>query len=100
WNVIPTAMTGKLESVVFTSATTGFTSGSFQYIYKTTNGGTTWAAAGSYDAKDLYFFDANNGYSAGVAETGTMKNTTNAGSSWTTLTPPNSSSMWGTFATS
>jgi photosystem II stability/assembly factor-like uncharacterized protein len=100
WTSVSTAITGKLETVVFTSPTDGFTAGAFQYIYKTTNGGTSWSSAGNYDAKDLYFFDANNGYAAGVAGTGTMKNTTNAGGTWTNLTPPNSSSIWGTFATS
>ncbi|HEU4716816.1 MAG TPA: YCF48-related protein [Bacteroidia bacterium] len=100
WTPVSTAMSGKLETVVFTSPSDGFAAGSFQYMYKTVDGGSTWLSAGSYDAKDIYFFDANHGYAAGVAGTGTMKSTTNGGSSWTTLTPPNSSSIWGTFATS
>lgn len=99
WSAVTTPITGKLETVVFTSATNGFTAGSFQYMHKTTDGGATWTSAGSYDAKDLYFFDANNGY--GASHVGSsMKKTTNGGATWSPITPPNSSSQWGTFATS
>jgi photosystem II stability/assembly factor-like uncharacterized protein len=99
WTTISTPITGKLQTVVFTSPTNGFTAGAFQYMHKTTDGGSTWTSGGNYDAIDLYFFDANNGYGSSVVGS-SMKKTTNGGTTWTPITPPNSSSMWGTFATS
>lgn len=100
WNIVSTSITGKLESVYFTSSTVGFTSGAFNQLHKTTDGGATWSSLGSTACKDIFFYDANTGYAAGVAGMGTMKKTTNGGTSWTAITPPNSSSVWGVYATS
>lgn len=97
----PTA--AKLEALYFFDANVGFTSSSVvTQMYKTTNGGQTWAATGNYPARDIHFVDANNGYaSAGAGSpNGTMKKTTNGGTTWSQITPPTSSAYSGVFATS
>ncbi len=92
----------KLEGLYFTDANTGYTSGTFLPMYKTTNGGQSWTSLGSYAARDIWFVDANNGYAtaAAGATNGTMKKTTNAGTTWTAITPPNSSAYLGVCPTS
>jgi photosystem II stability/assembly factor-like uncharacterized protein len=94
--------TSKLEALYFLDSNTGFTSSSsVSQMYKTTNGGQTWSVIGNYPARDIWFADINTGYATAAAGSpnGTMKKTTNAGISWSQITPPNSSAYLGVFAT-
>lgn len=93
----------KLEALYFINSNIGFTSSSnVSHMYKTTDGGQTWASVGNYPARDISFVDANNGYASSAAGSpnGTMKKTTNGGTTWSAITPPNSSAYLGVFATS
>lgn len=94
WTAIPSNTVGKLESVYFWNATTGMMSNSYELI-KTTDAGLTWTpVTGYYGVRDIDFANANTGYSAGVAGS-SLRKTTNGGVIWSSLTPPNSNSLWG-----
>lgn len=98
WTAVSTSISSNLESIVFTDALHGFTSGGFSALYKTTDGGATWTSvSGVFGGKAMSFSDNLNGYMAGVAGM-SMQRTTNGGSSWTKLTPPTSNSLWGVVA--
>ena len=73
---------------IVTAPTTG-TAGNG--IYKTTNGGTSWTQQTAYStasfANQIYFWDANNGWSAGDPVGGAfqMYKTSNGGTTWTAV---------------
>lgn len=99
WIAQTSPTTNELNTVYFTSATTGFTSGSFANIYKTTDGGSSWSSVGNNFTRDFSFYNSTYGYGSGVVGYN-MKRTVDGGNTWTVITPPSTSSMWGVCATS
>ena len=72
-----------MQSVVFTSANTGYIAGENGIILKTINGGTNWTVQTSATTNTLYsvyFTDANTGIAVGT--NGVILKTINAGVSW------------------
>lgn len=100
WVIQGPPTTAKLTALYFFNSTTGYASGAFSPMYKTTDGGLSWNSVGSYPAADIDFFDATVGYAAATGGSASLKKTIDGGNTWSNLTAPNSSSMWGTFATS
>jgi photosystem II stability/assembly factor-like uncharacterized protein len=83
-----------LSSVYFIDENTGWMAGSYERIYKTTDGGNIWnmlheSSTVSTSLACLHFLDANTGF-AGGGETkiGKVLKTTDGGSTWTELTSP------------
>ena len=80
--------TSSLESVWFTSSSTGFAVGSGGKIFTTTNAGSTWTVVTSPTTtgmKKIHFPTSTVGYAAGGS---VMIKSTNSGSSWTSSTVP------------
>jgi photosystem II stability/assembly factor-like uncharacterized protein len=69
-----------LTSVYFVSKDTGFVASESGYLFKTTNGGTTWNQAGIGAVRGLYFLDSQNGFASGG---NCITKTQNGGTSWT-----------------
>jgi photosystem II stability/assembly factor-like uncharacterized protein len=84
-----------LRSTFFINNTTGWVCGNHpennykSYLYKTTDGGNTWnllySAYDDHPFEDIYFVDANLGYSSGG---GGMAKTTDGGLSWSPIGTP------------
>jgi len=75
--------TSSINDMMFPSATDGFACGAMGAIFKTTNGGETWAQLESTTTYDLYaidFVDSNNGLAVG--EMGTILKTSDGGTTW------------------
>ncbi|HEY5535828.1 MAG TPA: YCF48-related protein [Ignavibacteria bacterium] len=93
----------EVYGLFFLNANTGFVSGRYLYIYKTTNGGANWkgyeppyySLTQIYNA--LYFIDENTGYAAG--RYGYFCKTTNGGLNWI-LTADLPSNLFGVYFTS
>ncbi len=75
-----------MRAVFFTTSLTGYATGitSFNYMFKTTNGGALWTGLVPtiIPGNSLFFTDANTGFNAG--ESSAIQKTTNAGLTWTT----------------
>jgi len=83
WTPLTGPKTIPLQSVYFTSATTGYAVGDSGLIIKTTNGGTSWDTLSSKTKQllmSVFFTDANNGFVGGYG--GEFLRTTNSGVSW------------------
>lgn len=84
--------TNGIETVCFTSPTTGFIAGWNDYFAKTTDGGTNWTpmtvGSDNYYFVDIEFWDANNGIACAITNTSGYQIyvTTNGGDTWTTST--------------
>lgn len=76
-----------IKSIYFTDASTGYAAAGKDYVYKTTDGGTTWNKVTlTFNAYAVYFTDANTGFLAGKGiglQTGFVYKTTDAGATWT-----------------
>ncbi|MCX6267575.1 MAG: YCF48-related protein [Bacteroidetes bacterium] len=80
WFDLQAATDGKLNSVYFTDANTGYCVGDHGTIIKTTDGGAHWATSSSgtaYNLLSVCFTDATKGYAVG--DYGTILKTTNGG---------------------
>jgi photosystem II stability/assembly factor-like uncharacterized protein len=85
WTQLSTTYTGNFKDVYFVSATVGYAVGGNNtsgVIYKTTNGGTSWAATviSSSSLESVWFVSTTDGYVAG--SNGKIYKTTNGGSTW------------------
>jgi photosystem II stability/assembly factor-like uncharacterized protein len=92
-------VSGDLRDVFFINSSTGFIAGTYG-VYKTTNGGTTWAlshTSNSSQINDVFFKDANNGWSVGL--NGKIRNTVDGGTSWTQVNPSLNSDFYAVYAT-
>jgi photosystem II stability/assembly factor-like uncharacterized protein len=92
-------VSGDLRDVFFINSSTGFIAGTYG-VYKTTNGGTTWAlshTSNSSQINDVFFKDANNGWSVGL--NGKIRNTVDGGTSWTQVNPSLNSDFYAVHAT-
>lgn len=98
WVSVPTTVSTKLESVYFWNNTDGIMSCQNGTI-KTTDGGNTWInpGGGFFGFRDIDFANSTTGYAAGITGL-SVKKTVNAGTTWSSLTPVNSTSMWGVSA--
>jgi len=80
-----------LNTVFFTSATTGYSAG-YSTIYKSINGGNSWSSIYNnvnFFLNDIYFTDLNTGYAVGYANgsSGIILKTTNSGLNWNIIDP-------------
>lgn len=87
-NEVQLTTTKTLKSVHFVNDQLGFTCGEDGQLFRTTNGGSFWAAfnAGislTNDLNSVHFKDENNGVAVG--EAGSVYITTNSGVTWTSL---------------
>ena len=87
-----------LFCVTFTSENTGYTSGAYELILKTTNAGTNWFQVHSGANRDFLSMSFPNeltGYAGGGNPSGSpvILKTTNAGLNWSNVTPVISSSL-------
>lgn len=77
------AINAELKSVYFTDENNGYAAGSY-YIYKTTDGGTSWTQSyknTKLSIKSLSFTSSSNGIAVG--ENGAVLKTTDGGTTWT-----------------
>lgn len=75
-----------INGISFVDATTGYACSSSGTIFKTTDGGDTWAKISSPTSYELYsidFVDSSNGFACG--EFGIIVVTTDGGSNWTLI---------------
>ena len=93
--IYPQITIAYFDALYFTSATEGYVvagKSKADYIFKTTNGGASWAIKDSLVSTtaqrwyDISFYDANKGVVIGDKKT-IEKYTTNAGNNWTLSTP-------------
>ncbi len=96
WNTITSSATDKLHAIHFFDANNGICSG-YSPQQGTVNGGTSWTNMSIGGANDYSFASSTVGYAAGSAGN-SMRKTTNAGVSWTSITPPTSNSLWAVYA--
>lgn len=87
-NEVQLTTTKTLKSIHFVNDLLGFTCGEDGQLFRTTNGGSFWAAfnAGislTSDLNSVHFKDENNGVAVG--EAGSVYITTNSGVTWTSL---------------
>ncbi len=87
-----------LYCITFTSASTGYVSGSSEMILKTTNSGDNWTQVhigGSKDILSLFFTSESTGYAAGGSPSAipVILKTTDSGLSWIDITPSINSSV-------
>jgi photosystem II stability/assembly factor-like uncharacterized protein len=94
WTSIQLPREGEFDSlfsvmdIKFINSNIGYVLGFFQLeckIWKTTNGGSTWATqttGGANYLNTLYFIDENTGFSAGGSLNGEAVKTTNGGATW------------------
>lgn len=99
WVPITSPSPAKLDAIHFIDSQTGFCAGGFGNTLETTDGGDSWIIGASQGFRDFSFFDSTFGYGASIV-TQSMAQTTNGGSSWTSITPPSSNSLWAVSATS
>jgi len=81
------AIDQELYKIQFLNANTGFTIGTYGYIFKTTNGGENWNRYSWTNTTwlySLYFSNANTGWIVG--KSGLILKTTNTGVNWFTQT--------------
>lgn len=93
WSLLNVDANSSLKTIYFASASTGYVGGTYGKIYKTINGGGSWAQQttgleslpGNYQLLGMYFTDVNNGIVVGGnAQTGEgiILRTVDAGVSW------------------
>lgn len=99
WLPITSGSAAKLDAIHFIDSQTGFCAGGFGNTLETTDGGDSWIIGSSQGFRDFGFFDNTFGYGASIVGQ-SMAKTTNGGSSWTSITPPTSNSLWAVSATS
>jgi len=98
WFPLTSGTSLNLYWVTFTSAATGYISGSSEMILKTTNSGTSWTQVhigGSKDILAMVFTSESTGYASGGSPSGVpvILKTTNSGLSWFDITPAVNSSV-------
>jgi photosystem II stability/assembly factor-like uncharacterized protein len=97
WNYIMDSISiGDFNTVFFTSPSTGYASGSYGIMFKTTNGGDSWTSqtlSATYGINDIYFVNSNVGFATG--DGGKIFKTTNAGVSWSSLTTGTTGNLRG-----
>jgi len=76
-----------LTKIQFIDANTGYITGVYGYVYKTTNGGINWFSTNANNITanffwSGYFINVNTGWAIGA--NGTIIKTTNGGTNWTT----------------
>lgn len=99
WTLVPSGTTAQLDAMHFFDSNHGICSGAFTYALTTSDGGATWTMTGWQGLRDYSFVSLTEGYGASVVGN-SMKVTTNGGTSWSTITPPTSNSLWGVSAVS
>lgn len=93
WTKITASGGGGYESMVFLNTDDGFAAGATG-IMRTSNGGASWSPSLTLTGtRDIDFIDDQTGFAIGII--GLMRKTVNGGISWNSVTPPNSSSLWG-----
>ncbi len=94
---LPSLSIGTVNDITFINSTIGFAVCNGGNIYKTTNGGSSWALqSNSGTTQNLYsidFYDANYGYIVGA--NGTILKTSNGGASWIMQNSPTSTNLNG-----
>ncbi len=78
-----------INSVDFTSSSTGYAAAESGNIFKTTNSGTSWtplSTGTTSNINSIHFSDANNGYAVG--DGGLILHTTNGGFTWVAQNSP------------
>jgi photosystem II stability/assembly factor-like uncharacterized protein len=86
----------RIFSLFFINQQTGWLSGESGKIFKTENGGTSWAEKDSKTASSLYcifFIDAQKGWATGGE--GVILASADGGEIWTPQTSPTSETLWG-----
>lgn len=99
WTSITSGTQADLDAIYFKDSLNGFCSGAFTRTLETTDGGKTWKTGSAQGFRDFSFVDDKNAYGASVVSQ-SMAKTTNGGTSWTSIKPPTSNSLWGVAATS
>jgi len=81
WTICPLPVDKHMTTVYFVNSSTGFASG-LQYVYRTTNYGTSWQAQQLVSTYlfAIHFTDVNTGYVVG--NSGSILKTTNGGINW------------------
>ncbi|RUA29098.1 MAG: hypothetical protein DSY76_03690 [Bacteroidetes bacterium] len=96
WSPLATSYAGNFKDVFFTNTNTGYAVGgnnSTGVVYKTTDGGTTWAStsiSGS-SLESVWFTSSTVGYISGT--NGKIYKTVNGGTTWTVLTTNNTNTI-------
>ncbi|MHB0977227.1 MAG: YCF48-related protein [Candidatus Aquicultorales bacterium] len=89
---------GDISGVKFVDPNNGWVTGTYGYIARTTNGGTTWTNQSSGTMNFLHkitFVDLNNGWVVG--EQGTILHTTNGGMTWSSQVSGTSNYLAGVY---
>ncbi len=99
WEPINSGVSEKLDAIHFKDAQNGLCSGGFINTLVTSDGGATWVMSNDQGFRDYSFTTSTNGYGASIVSQ-SMAKTTNGGTSWTSITPPTSNSLWAVAAVS
>ncbi|MDO8599352.1 MAG: YCF48-related protein, partial [bacterium] len=99
WSSQTTAESSSLTDVHLVDTSTGYAVGSNSKLFKTTNGGSTWALISgltfAQPPQVTHFFDANTGWVAG--NVGTIQKTTDGGTTLTAQTSNISTTIRGMY---
>lgn len=93
WTAHTVNVNSNLKTVFFSDANTGYVGGEYGVIYKTVDGGNSWAQltsgievlSGNYQLVGMHFTDSNTGFAVGgnsQTGEGLILKTVNAGASW------------------
>lgn len=99
WAPVNSGVSAKLDAIHFKDAQNGMCSGGFVNALVTSDGGATWVMSNDQGFRDYSFTSSTNGYGASIVSQ-SMAKTSNGGTSWTSITPPTSNSLWGVAAIS
>lgn len=102
WESQTTGVDKQLRSVFFLNENLGWSVGELETVLKTTDGGSTWQilrSNGTQHFFEVFFHNENNGWLAGASGSyGTVKYTTNGGTTWLNKFTPTSRMMSIHFA--
>jgi photosystem II stability/assembly factor-like uncharacterized protein len=99
WTQINSGTTAKIDAIHFIDSQNGYCSGGFINTLITNDGGNSWTIGSSHGFHDFSFYNSTYGYAISISGQ-SMAKTINGGSSWTSITPVNSNSLWGVSSTS
>lgn len=94
WNALNPPTTAQMGAVSFANANTGFIGGTGGELYKTTDGGATWATQTSGIAQHIFsieYVNPTTAYACASTGTGIIIKTTDGGATWTSQTFPSTS---------